>query len=191
MKNLHWLKPKYLFGLSIILTAICLIALRANNEHMIKLRSAVYASDKSDSNVILALQNLQAYVTTHMNTNLSIGNDSVYPPIQLKYTYERLLNAESANAAANNSQLYTNAQEYCQQQIPTGFSGRYRVPCIEQYVQSHDTNLPAVPDALYKFDFVSPSWSPDSAGYSLVLAVLGWMIAIFSLILTKFWRRKR
>jgi preprotein translocase subunit SecF len=29
-----------------------------------------------------------------------------------------------------------------------------------------------IPSALYKFDFVSPTWSPDLAGWSLVLSVL-------------------
>jgi hypothetical protein len=162
----------YWFSLVLVSGVICVFALRANNEHMVVLRDAVYSADKNNSDVASALQQLQAYVTTHMNTNLSDGNGSVYPPIQLKYTYQRLLNAESAAAAQANASLYTAAQDYCQIAIPNAFSGRTRVPCIEQYVETHDTNLPTIPDALYKFDFVSPSWSPDLAGWSMVVVIL-------------------
>jgi hypothetical protein len=188
-RKLRWLKPWYFLILVVIFGAASVSSLRANNERMIVLRNAVYAADKNNSNVTQALQNLQAYVTTHMNTNLSTGNGSVYPPLQLKYTYDRLLANESANAAAANSQLYTDAQNYCQAQIPTGFSGRYRVPCIEQYVEGHDTSLPAIPDALYKFDFVSPTWSADHAGWSLVATILSVIAFVVSLIV-KFWLKR-
>jgi hypothetical protein len=158
---------------------ICIFALRANNEHMIKLRSAVYAADKNDGNVQGALAQLQAYVTTHMNTNLDTGNGTVYPPIQLRYTYQRILQAQSEAAATDNTQLYTEAQTYCQQQDPVDFSGRNRVPCIEQYVETHDTQLPTIPAALYEFSFDSPTWSPDLAGWSLLLAgVSGILFAV-------------
>lgn len=163
--KLRWIKPWYFLVLALITGTVCVMALRANNEHMAKLRQAVYTADQNNTNVQQALQNLQAYVTRHMNTNLS-SNTSVYPPIQLKYTYQRLLQSESDAAAASNTQLYTQAQAYCEQQDPVDFSGHNRVPCIEQYVESHDSTLAAIPDALYKFDFVSPNWSPDLAGWS-------------------------
>jgi len=195
-KRLHhiWTKvrqvsPWYFLALAIVSTAICLFALRANDEHMIRLRTAVYAADKNNGDIKGTLQKLQAYVTTHMNTNLSAGQGAVYPPIQLKYTYDRLVQAESDAAAASNTQLYTQAQNYCQTQIPTGFSGRGRVPCIEQYVQSHDTSLPTIPDALYKFDFVSPVWSPDFAGWSLLFAIFTW-VALIVVMVARFWLKR-
>ena len=49
-----------------------------------------------------------------MNTNLSSGGNAIKPPIQLKYTYERLLATEQAKTAASNSKIYTEAQAYCQ-----------------------------------------------------------------------------
>lgn len=178
-------KPLYFFIFALIMTVVCVLALRSNNEHMITLRNNVYTADKNDTDVSGALQRLQAYVTTHMNTNLSSGNGSVYPPIQLKYTYQRILQSES-EAESSNTQLYTQAEDYCQTQIPNGFSGRYRVPCIEQYIQSHSINLPTVPTSLYQFDFVSPTWSPDLAGWSLVLTIIGWLLFVTSLLWTKF-----
>jgi hypothetical protein len=157
---------------------------------MIKLRNAVYSADKNDGNVEAALQQLQAYVTRNMNTNLDSGNGTVYPPIQLKYTYQRILQAESLAATNANASLYTEAQTYCQQQDSVDFSGRNRVPCIEQYVESHDTQLPTVPTALYEFSFISPSWSPDLAGWSLLLAGLSWILFVV-VLLTDLWFKRQ
>src|ERR1039458_657337 len=132
--RLRYIKPWYFLIIAIISAVTCIYALRANDEHMIKLRNAVYTADQNNTDVQQTLQNLQAYVTTHMNTNLST-NTSVYPPIQLKYTYDRLVQAQTTAAETANTQLYTDAQHYCEQQDPVDFSGHNRVPCIEQYVQ--------------------------------------------------------
>jgi len=168
--KLRLIKPWYFLVLALLSGVIGVLALRANNEQMIKLRDAVYSADQKDGNVQGTLQALQAYVTAHMNTNLSAGPDPVYPPIQLKYTYDRLVQAQADAVSQTNSQLYTDAQHYCEAQDSTDFSGHNRVPCIEQYVESHDVSLPTIPDALYKFDFISPTWSPDLAGWSVVTA---------------------
>lgn len=176
--------------MSIISAVICVYSLRANNEHMVKLRDAVYAADKDNGDVSGALKALQAYVTTHMNTSLA-GPDNVYPPIQLKYTYDRLVQAQSQQTQEANTQIYSDAQNYCQALIPNGFSGRYRVPCIEQYVQTHSpASTPAIPDALYKFDFASPNWSPDRAGWSMVVAGLSAILFVVTLIANRIARRK-
>jgi hypothetical protein len=180
--KVRWIKPGYFLIIAVISTVVCISALRSNNEHMIVLRSAVYAADKNNDNVQGALEHLQAYVTTHMNTNLDTGNGTVYPPIQLTYTYQRILQAQSETAATDNTQLYTEAQTYCQQQDSVDFSGRNRVPCIEQYVETHDTQLPTIPAALYEFSFASPTWSPDLAGWSLLLAGLSGVLFVGALL---------
>lgn len=161
-----------LLALCIVSAAISVFALRSNNLEMVKLRDQVYQADKNNGDVEGALQKLRAYVYAHMNTGLTNGNDSVYPPIQLKYTYERLQQAAQAQAQKDNGAIYTEAQKYCEQQDSTDFSGRNRVPCIESYVTSHGVQVKTIPDAMYKFDFVSPTWSPDIAGFSLLLTVL-------------------
>lgn len=164
---------------------VAIFALRHNNITMIKLRDAVYAADKSGNNVDEALNDLRSYVYAHMNTDLSSGGNTIKPPVQLKYTYERL---ESAAAqAANNSGLYTEAENYCQAKIPAGFSGRGRVPCVEEYILNHGGKAPEpIPAALYQFDFVSPSWSPDLAGWSLVATGLSFIGLVTGLLLRKF-----
>lgn len=157
------------------------MALRANNEHMIKLRQAVYSADKNNGDIETPLKKLQIYVTSHMNTDLSAGPTPVYPPIQLKYTYDRLIKAQGAATTLANTQLYSAAQAACEQQNSSDFSGRNRVPCIEQYVQQHNTQkLKQIPEALYKFSFITPQWSPDLAGWSLVAAVLSGLLFVIS-----------
>lgn len=169
--HIRKVKLRYVLLLTLASGVLCLFALRANNEHMLKLRNAVYAADQANSGVQEALQQLQAYVTTHMNTNLATGT-SVYPPVQLKYTYDRLIQAQGAELQKQNGQLYTAAQAYCEKQNGKDFSGRNRVPCIEQYVQDHGVKVAPIEDSLYKFAFASPRWSPDLAGLSLLLTVV-------------------
>lgn len=156
---------------------VCVLALRANYTHMTQLRSAVYQADQQNGDVVGALQSLRAYVGSHMNTGLA-SNDSVYPPIQLKYTYARLQQAEQDRVNTTNSQVYTEAQHHCEALYPSSFSGGPRVPCIEQYVKDHGTSAHSIPDAMYKFDFTSPRWSPDLAGWTLLLSALFLVLAL-------------
>lgn len=177
-------KVWYLVALTLVSLLVSVLALRSNNQHMGQLREAVYTADKENNNVVKSLQNLQQYVNSHMNTSLASGNTSVYPPIQLKYTYQRLQEAAQAKAAQSNASLYSEAQKYCEQQDSTDFSGRNRVPCIEQYVKDHGgTVAQKVPDSMYKFDFASPSWSPDVAGWGLVATGLFAILLAARLIL--------
>lgn len=189
-KKFRGIRPWYFLGIVLVSAAICIFALRANNEQMIKLRAAVYVADEKNANVEAALRKLQTYVTTHMNTNLNAGTNAVYPPVQLKYTYERLVRAQSEQIAQGNAQLYSAAQAACEQQNSTDFSGRNRVPCIEQYVLTHNPeNTAPIPDALYKFAFTTPKWSPDLAGWSMVVAVLSGLLFILSFLINRFLHR--
>jgi hypothetical protein len=183
------IKPSYFLIIFVISAGVSIVSLRNNNEHMAKLRNAVYTADANDGNVEGALHNLQAYVTANMNTNLSNGPNAVYPPIQLKYTYDRLVQSESQDASNANETLYTNAQNYCQQLDPTDFSGHNRVPCIEQYVESHGAQLATIPAALYEFDFISPVWSPDLAGWSLIVTLISALLFAVSYATTRWFKR--
>ena len=160
-------------SLFILSSAVSIYTLRHNNLTMVKLRIAVYEADKNNGDVNRALNNLRKYVYGHMNTNLSSGGNAIKPPIQLKYTYERLRAAELGRVNASNSGLYTDAENYCQAKIPEGYYGAVRIPCVIEYVTSHSGTAPkAIPTALYQFDFISPAWSPDLAGWSLVFTTI-------------------
>jgi hypothetical protein len=187
-QQLRTLKPWYFLVLTAVFAVLSIGELRANNEHMIKLRTNVYSADKNNDHVEEALKHLQSYVTSHMNTSLSGGSTGVYPPIQLKYTYDRLVQAESDGVAQSNNDFYTTAQKYCEAQNPGGFYGATRIGCVEDYLTTHDTKhqIAPIPDALYKFDFVSPSWSPDLAGWSIMTTILSAFLFIGSSILKRF-----
>ena len=171
----------YLLVPLLVVVATSVYALRANNLRMVTLRDAVYTADKDNGDVEGALQGLRGYVYGHMNTQLSSG-DNVYPPIQLKYTYQRLKDAEKARVQAETDKVYHDAQVYCEQQNPAGFSGRGRVPCVEDYVKSHRVAEKTIPDAMYKFDFVSPWWSPDLAGFSVLVGMALLLLLILRII---------
>ena len=177
-RQLRRLRPEYLLAVTAISGVSCVIGLRHNNLVMAQLRDNVYAADRQNGNVVGALQQLQVYVTTHMNTDLASGPNSPYPPVQLQYTYDRAVQAAGSTASAANAKVYTDAQAYCEQQDPYDFSGRNRVPCVQQYILSHGAALPNIPDSLYKFDFLSPSWSPDLAGWSLLVAASSFVISV-------------
>jgi hypothetical protein len=173
----------YLF---VALAIISVLSLRHNNQTMVKLRDQVYAADKNNGDINGALNNLRRYVYGHMNTDLSSGNNNIKPPIQLKYTYQRLYDAQANQIQASNQQLYTDAELYCQS-INGAYFGTTRVPCVQNYVINHglkaaNINIPA---GLYEFDFASPSWSPDLAGWSLILTGLLFIAFVIRLIYSK------
>lgn len=162
------LKPWYFVVAMIVFGATSLISLRHNNEQMVRLRDAVYAADKDGGDVESSLRTLRAYVYAHMNTSLASGPNAVHPPIQLKYTYERLQQQQQA-AVGQGSALYNQAQSYCEGQTVVGSEV---ISCIQQYLTTHGSTVANVPDSLYKFDFTSAKWSWDLAGWSIVLTAL-------------------
>ena len=188
LSTLHRVPYTVFLALFIIAAIVAVYALRQNNQTMVKLRAEVYAVDQTGGDVNAALNKLREYVYGHMNTNLSSGGNAIKPPIQLKYTYERLLATEQAKTAASNSKIYTEAQAYCQTQIPAGTSGRGRVPCVQDYVASRGVKTTPISTGLYQFDFISPTWSPDLAGWSLVAAVLALLAFVFSYLLQRLTR---
>lgn len=159
-----------LLGAAVVSSVICVLSLRNNNVTALRLRDNVNQVDKDNGDVETALRELRKYVYGHMNTNLSSGPNAIKPPIQLKYRYERLLQAQQAEVSKQNAQIYSEAQAECEKRFPVGLSGSGRIPCVTEYISSKGVVQQPIEDSLYKFDFVSPTWSPDIAGWSLVIA---------------------
>ena len=179
----------YFLAAFLVFGITAIYSLRQNNLTAINLRNKVYSVDQNDGDVNGALNNLRSFVFSHMNTNLATNN-GVYPPIQLKYTYERLQEQQVAQVNSSNAGLYTRAENYCQSQIPTGFSGRYRISCIDGYIQQNGAKIQPIPAALYEFDFQSPFWSPDLAGWSIVASCLFFFLFVVRFIL-ELWLKNR
>jgi hypothetical protein len=162
----------YFFAAFLISGIVFVFAYRKNNLTALKLRDNLLQVDKQNGDVEAALKELRQFTYAHMNAGLSGGANNIYPPIQLKYRYERLVQAEKDRVSAENAKIYNEAQNTCEKLYPQGLSGRGRIPCIQQYVDSHGVKEQPIPDALYKFDFVSPVWSSDIAGWSLVVSLV-------------------
>jgi len=174
-----------LFVVFIAATITCVFALRQNNLQALRLRDAVIEADKNNKDIEGALKELRVYIYSHMNTNLSSGPNAIKPPIQLKYTYERLVQAEQDRLSAENSKVYIEAQAECEKRFPKGLSGGGRIPCITDYVANKGVQQKSIPDSLYKFDFVSPAWSPDLAGWSLVVAAVTAALLVLRFLLDR------
>lgn len=179
----------YFVVLLLISALVSVMSLRHNNLRAIELRDKVLQVDKDNGDTEGALRELREFVYGHMNTQLASPNGA-YPPIQLKYRYDRLV-AEQKAKQPDNSHLTTEAQKYCEAQIPSGRS-LYRIDCIQNYISTHGASQNAViiPDGLYKFDFVPPIWSPDLAGWSIVLT----LVLLISLIIRSiavYWLKHR
>lgn len=180
----------YFVGIFVLGGFAAAFALRQNNVRAIELRDRVLRADKENGDTEAALQELREYTYSHMNTSLA-SDTGIYPPIQLKYTYDRLVAAEQKRVEGDNQDIYNAAQEHCEAAFPQGLSGGNRLPCIEQYIDEHgrpEAQPRPIPDDLYKFDFAAPAWSPDLAGWSLVVAGLA-LVLLAARIIAQLWLR--
>lgn len=178
-----WIKlrkfnPWIFFCIAIMSGVVFVFSYRQNNITAIKLRDIVLNVDKQNGDTEAALKELRIFTYSHMNSGLSGGANAIYPPIQLKYRYDRLIKAENDRVTSINNNVYKEAQVYCEQAFPNSLSGGPRVSCIENYVLQNGTKAHPISDALYKFDFVDPNWSPDLAGWSLIISILSFSIFI-------------
>lgn len=172
-KKFHLISPWYFFLVAVIFLAIGVYGLRQNNFTMIRLRQAVITADEKNTDVEGALENLREFVYNHMNTNLSGAEGSIYPPIQLKNRYEALVKKQSKNIDNYNKNIQDEGSKVCAKKFPKSGYNSDRVNCISDYVSRNaKTASDAVPPELYMFDFVSPRWSPDLAGFSLLISAI-------------------
>lgn len=177
----------------IVFGLIAALALRQNNLTALHMRDDVLKVDQQNGDIETSLRKLREYIYGHMNTDLA-SSSTVYPPIQLKYRYERLVAAEKARVAgANTSTIYNDAQKYCETTQPQSFYGAGRLPCVQNYIDTHPLSQVKenpIPDSLYKFDFASPMWSPDLAGFSVLFFALFLVLFIIRLGLERWFRHE-
>lgn len=144
---------------------------RQNNIRMIELRNAVFKADETNTDLEKSLRELRSFVYSHMNTNLTSSSTAIKPPIQLKFQYERLVAAEQTRVDQATAKLRQEATIICEQRFPVTVNVTGREPCIQGILEESGVTKQPIPKELYQFDFLSPRWSPDLAGWSLVLTV--------------------
>jgi hypothetical protein len=173
--------------LTVVFAALSVIALIGNSSEAKRRYEALIAADQAGGDVETALNDLRGYIYAHMNT--TIGSETgIRPPIQLKGTYDRLVTAEKERVRQINESLQVTAQAECERQNPIDFSGRNRVPCVEEYIDKFGAKEQPIIESLYMFDFASPRWSPDLAGFSVLATIICGLVALIDIAL---YRRTR
>lgn len=176
-KKIRHIKSWYFLIAAGIFLAIGVQGLRQNNFEAIRLKDEVVKADETGGDIESPLRDLRQHIYSHMNSDLSTGPTSIKQPIQLKNRYEKLLNAEAKITKKKNAEVQKKAQSICGQKFPASGFNSSRVACVADYVGQNAAKERTIPSELYKFDFVSPTWTADKAGLSLLAA--GILLAIF------------
>lgn len=169
-----------------VLVAASAFFMRQNNLRMIELRNLVMQADEQNKDIPAALNNLQSYIATHMNT--SMGDRGIY----LEHSYQRAYDAAVQKAAQGGSAsavTYQQADKACQDLFSKTSSFPAYIQCVTDKVAASGAaadpiaSIQAPSADLYRFNFAAPVWSPDVAGFTLLTAMLVAAIIAFRLIL--------
>lgn len=147
--------------------------LRLNSIGMVQRREAVIVADQSgdEQTIIQRLYDLQRYVSTHMNSDLGRG-------VYLEQSYNRDLQnwQQTQYGDANpNGNIYKKAQEVCAPQFQS-YSYAYLQCTTNELAKYPAATTPATDTSkprqeAYIHAYTSPVWSPDFAGWSVVVVV--------------------
>ena len=174
-QGIHWLQRVKTWQLLLILVITLLLGatfLRLNNIGMVERRTAVITADKQGNNEITKarLFDLQRYSSAHMNADSGV----VYLTEQYQRDTQAAIAAASVNNTANN--INAKADAACKAQY-AGYSQAY-VQCFAAELAKYPSGSNAPDKAvlpnpvLYRHSFSSPAWSPDFAGFTIVICFI-------------------
>lgn len=195
IKRLQNIKIWQLVLLLILASFVAMTFLRLNNVGMIERRAAVISADEAGDREVIQdrLYDLQRYVSQHMNTDL--GEKGV----PLEQTFLRDYEAKLAEASSErnaNRDIFKISNDICRARVSRSLTAHKDCMTTElaKYPEGSDLveeiTLPTEP---YYHSFASPLWSPDFAGWSVVVvAVIILMIIarIVSVMILKLMLRK-
>lgn len=161
--------------LLVILALMAFVAatfLRLNNIGMIQRREAVLAADQTGDQETIQnrLYDLQRYSAEHMNANTG----EFYLEGQYKRDVEKAIRAASDDSN-DQGNIHVKADEVCRPQF-AAWSQQY-VQCFTEELAKYppslnmEENVSLPSTNLYRHDFASPLWSPDFAGWSVMVCV--------------------
>lgn len=194
IKRLSQIKTWQLVILLIMSGFISATFLRLNNVGMVERRESVENADKAGDIVNLQqrLYDLQRYVSTHMNADPGkIALDHTY-----KQMYDRKLKEfEEEIKNQSNNDTVSKVRAVCDARAQQGGYGRFTtqadpryISCINEewakYPAAKSTNLQfeAPSTEPYYHTFISPIWSADYAGWSLLVTIFIAMIIVMRLV---------
>ena len=171
IKGIQRVKTWQLVILLIIVGFIAATFLRLNNIGMVQRREAVLSADSEGNEevTINRLYDLQRYVAAHMNTDLGQG-------VYLEHGYSRDVQKWQENQYGDsnpNGNIYKKAQEVCAPKF-SSYSYAYLLCTtneLEKYPAASNpgTTTPQPRMETYIHNYESPLWSPDAAGWSVVV----------------------
>ena len=182
----HWfrliraVKVWQLILLLLALVGASAYLLRQNNLEMVALRDAVKVADEENGDTKQALLNLQRYVTAHMNTSLGDG-------IVLQSSYKRAYDvaAQKAVSAGNPaSKIYAQVELQCRPVFARTHSFPAYTQCAREKLSSlapgQDTlsSFHAPSTDLFRYNYLSPVWSPDLAGIAVLASIFTLLIIL-------------
>ena len=172
--------------LVLILLLMCFVAatfLRLNNVGMDQRRSAVLAADKNGDSQETheRLYDLQRYSIAHMNADTGA--------LYLQGQYDRDAKAVTdaiQQQTGGGTSVNARADAICKP-LSSGYSKAYQDCMIREITKAGQVadpaNVPKYPNpALYRYSFMSPAWSPDFAGFSVLICIILLIIIIVRLI---------
>ena len=195
IRRLEQIKTWQLVVLLILSGFMSATFLRLNNVGMIDRRDAVKQADVDGDETVIAkrLYDLQRFVASHMNT------DPGSVPLEHSYkrAYDRALQEfEAQIASQSNNNTGAEVRAYCDAQAQQGGWGRFLASADPRYVQCINdkwNEYPSAENVNYHFQapstapyyhtFVSPRWSPDFAGWSLVVTGIIALIIVVRFII--------
>lgn len=190
LKKIQAVKTWQLVLVFILMAFISASLLRLNNVGMIERRDAVMSADQSCDREVLKnrLYDLQRYVSSHMNTNL--GERGVALEGLYNCDYQAIFEKQQ-NYQNEHGNVFKKVQEICAPRYSSN-SQAYK-DCVNselaKFSQGQDlVDAVTLPTEPYYHSFVSPKWSPDFAGFSvLITALIGVMIIFrgFSMLILR------
>ena len=171
INGLQRVKTWQLIIVLIIVGFVAATFLRLNSIGMVQRRDAVITADKEGNNdaIINRLYDLQQFVSAHMNTDLG-------RVVYLEHSYNRDLQDWQQNQygdANPNGNIYKKAQEICAPQF-SNYSYAYLQCTTNELAKfpaaadpATDTSKPR--QEAYIHAFTAPIWSPDFAGWSVLV----------------------
>lgn len=195
IKRLSQIKTWQLVILLVMSSFISATFLRLNNVGMVERRESVENADKTGDTVSLQqrLYDLQRYVSTHMNAHPGkIALDHTY-----KRTYDQKLKEfEEAIKNRSNNDTVSKVRSVCDAKAQQGGYGRFTTQADPRYINCINEEWEKYPAAKianlqfeapstepYYHTFVSPVWSADFAGWSLLVTILIAVIIIVRLVI--------
>lgn len=188
IKQLQRIKTWQLLILLVLVGMLSATFLRLNNIGMVERRTAVFQSDKSGDKTTLMnnLYSLQRWSASHMNASTGA--------LYLEHTYNRDVERAVKKANSNTSNISKvaararkAADAICQQRF-SGYGVGYSQCFAAEFAkaapsQSDQLAAPELPKpSLYRHEFISPMWSPDFAGWSLVVCGVITLVIVFRII---------